>query len=34
MLVSFINPQGRTNTANLSDEQIASLARLEGYKII
>lgn len=34
MLVSFINPEGRTNTADLTDAQIVTLAKLQGYKIM
>jgi len=34
MRVTFINPLGRLNYADLTDEQIEQLKAVEGYKIV
>jgi hypothetical protein len=34
MLVEFINPNGRKNTADLSVEQVALLKQKEGYIVL
>lgn len=34
MPITFINPEGRTNTADLTSEQVEMLSNLEGYKVL
>lgn len=34
MTVTFINPQGRENRAELTSEQVEILSNLEGYKVV